>query len=119
MAPHILNVGTEVSRRLQAPADLSQQKSPSTQRIGGWAGPRAGLGAVAKIKNPFTAPAGNRTSVVQPFTWSLYWLNYTGYKRRFVIETLYGKIIKCNKLENPQNPKFDQIQLEFEDKDHI
>jgi hypothetical protein len=39
--------------------------TPGTHLIGGWVGPRAGLDAVAKIKQ-ILAPDGNRTLVVQP-----------------------------------------------------
>jgi len=35
-------------------------------------GPRVSLDAVAKRKNPFPAPAGNQTPVIQPIAWSLY-----------------------------------------------
>jgi hypothetical protein len=42
--------------------------------IGGWVSPRAGLVAVANRIIP--APAWNRTVVVHPVAWSLYWLSY-------------------------------------------
>jgi len=39
----------EVSRQLHVPAALLQEvRAPSTNLIGGWVGPRAGLDAVAK-----------------------------------------------------------------------
>jgi len=34
---------------------------------------RAGLNAVAKRKNPFSAPAGNQSPVFQPVTQSVHW----------------------------------------------
>jgi len=46
----------------------------STNWIGGWVGPRAGLNAVMKRK--IHAPTGNRALVVQPRALSLYWLSY-------------------------------------------
>jgi len=41
-------------------------------------GPRADLDAVQKRKNSSHAPARNWTPVVQPVTYSLYWLSYHG-----------------------------------------
>jgi len=55
----------EVSGQLHAPAALPPGKDAPIR----WEGVdfRAGLDAVTKIKkNPFPAPPGNRTSVVQP-----------------------------------------------------
>jgi len=40
--------------------------TPGTLWIGGWSGPRAGLDAVAKTKNPAIALTRSRTPVVQP-----------------------------------------------------
>jgi hypothetical protein len=42
-------------------------------------GPRAGLDAVAKRKDPFLVPIGNRTPVVQPVAQTLCWLSYPGF----------------------------------------
>jgi len=57
----------EVSGHFHDPVTLPPGKeSQGTRWIGGWVGPRAGLDAVAKGINPFIAPAGNRTPVVQP-----------------------------------------------------
>jgi hypothetical protein len=51
--------------QLHAPAALSQGKSLRDPLDGGgWVGARAGLDAIAK-KN-ISAPAGNRTPVIQP-----------------------------------------------------
>jgi len=41
-------------------------RASGTHCKGGWVGPRAGLDAVARRKNPIIAPAGNWTPVVQP-----------------------------------------------------
>jgi hypothetical protein len=44
-------------------------------------GPRVGLDAMEnEKKNPFSAPAENRTPVVQPIAYSLYWrrMKYVG-----------------------------------------
>jgi hypothetical protein len=55
----------EVSNQLHAPAALLPGKEPlGTHRIRAWVGPRAGLDAVAKRKNPF--PGGDRSPIVQP-----------------------------------------------------
>jgi len=48
------------------------ETAPSTDWIGGWVGPRAGLNAVAKGKNPIIAPAENQIPVIQPAAYSLY-----------------------------------------------
>jgi hypothetical protein len=37
------------------------ERAAGTHRKGGWVGPRARLDAVANRKDPFSAPAGNRT----------------------------------------------------------
>jgi len=50
----------EVSGQLHAPAALPpKERAPGTHWIGGWVGPRAGLDAVAKSRNPVTASAEN------------------------------------------------------------
>jgi hypothetical protein len=67
----------EVSGHIHAPAALSpgQQRRYPFDMIWGWVGPRAGLDAVAKRKMPISAPAGNRTPIVQSVGYSLYWLS--------------------------------------------
>jgi hypothetical protein len=52
------------------------KRAARTHWTGGWVGLRSGLGAVTKRKNPIIAPAGNRTSVVQPVAQSAF--DYTG-----------------------------------------
>jgi hypothetical protein len=47
-------------------AKISYEAPPGTHWLRGWVGPRAGLDAVAKRKNPFPVPTGNRTPVAQP-----------------------------------------------------
>jgi len=42
-----------------------RERVSDTHWSGEWVGPRAGLDAVAKRKNPFIAPVGNRTPVAQ------------------------------------------------------
>jgi hypothetical protein len=42
-----------------------EEWAPGTHWIGGWVGPRTGLDAVAKRKNPIIGPTGNWTPVVQ------------------------------------------------------
>jgi hypothetical protein len=59
----------EVSGQLHATVALLLGKDPT---IGGWVGPTDGLVAVAKKKNPITAPDGNGTPVVQPVSYSLH-----------------------------------------------
>jgi hypothetical protein len=56
------------------------KEPPVSIGYGGWVDPRTGLDVVARRKIP--APARNRTSVVQPIAWSLYWLSYCGSKNR-------------------------------------
>jgi len=57
----------EVSGQLHALAALPLGKEQLVSHwIGGWMGPRASLDMVAKRKNPFPAPAGNQTLVIQP-----------------------------------------------------
>jgi hypothetical protein len=64
----------EVSGQLHAPVTLPpRERAPGTHWIGGWVGPRADLNAVANRKNPIIAPTGNRTPVVEPVAWSLYY----------------------------------------------
>jgi hypothetical protein len=48
LPPRILDLGScmELSGRLQAPDVLSCRRSPYARWIGGWVGPRTGLGAV-------------------------------------------------------------------------
>jgi hypothetical protein len=41
------------------------ERAPGTHWIENWADSRADLDAVAKINDPFPAPVGNRTPVVQ------------------------------------------------------
>jgi hypothetical protein len=61
----------EVSDLLHAPAALPPGKEPPDNHwIGGWVGPRAGLDAVAKRKNPVIASAGNLTLVFKPIAQS-------------------------------------------------
>jgi hypothetical protein len=43
-----------------------REKAPGTHWIGSWVGPRQIFDAVAKRKDPFIAPTGNWTPVVQP-----------------------------------------------------
>jgi hypothetical protein len=50
-----------MSGQLHALATLTPWKDP-----GGWVGPRTSLDAGVKKKNPFTAPAGSQTPVIQP-----------------------------------------------------
>jgi len=57
----------EVSDQLHDTVALpSEEGVPDIHWLGGWEGLRSGLDAVAKKKNHFTAPAGNRIPVVQP-----------------------------------------------------
>jgi hypothetical protein len=57
----------EVSGQLHIlTALLPEEKVPGIQWIKGWVGHRASLDMVAKRKNPFPAPAGNQTLVMQP-----------------------------------------------------
>jgi len=52
-----------VSDQIHAPAVLPA----GTHYIGGWVGPQSRSGRCGEDKkNPFTAPAGNRTPAVQP-----------------------------------------------------
>jgi hypothetical protein len=56
----------DVSGQLHAPAVLPRGViAPGNHWIGGWVGPRIGVGAVPKRKNNITATAGNWTAVVQ------------------------------------------------------
>jgi hypothetical protein len=48
------------------------ERALGTHCIGSWVGPRAGLEALEKKKNAISAPAGNRTLVVQYVACSLY-----------------------------------------------
>jgi hypothetical protein len=77
----------EVSCQLHVPAAALPEKEPGIRWIGGWVGPRAGLDAVAKRKIP--VPGGNRTPVVQPTAWTLYWPSYPEH-------TLYRNFFLCN-----------------------
>ena len=49
----------ELSGRLHAPATLPQGTNLGTRWMGGWIGPRDGMGVLEKRKSP--APAGIRT----------------------------------------------------------
>jgi len=44
----------EVSGEIHTPAALLPGKEPGTHWIGGWVGPRVGLDAVAKRRNPLS-----------------------------------------------------------------
>jgi hypothetical protein len=57
IAPRILNLG-ELSASCRG-RFISGEISPGTHWIGGWVDRRAGLDAVAKIKNTMIAPVGN------------------------------------------------------------
>jgi hypothetical protein len=57
--------------------------------IGGWLGPSAGVDAVVKRKNPFIAPPGYWSPVVQPVAQSWYWLRY----RDYIVINFWKKII--------------------------
>jgi hypothetical protein len=48
------------------------ERALGKQRTGGGVGPSASLDAMAKRKNPFPAPVGNRIPVVEPAAQSLY-----------------------------------------------
>jgi hypothetical protein len=52
----------------------SRGKRPRIISKGGWMGPRDSLDALAKSKN--IAPAVNRSLVVHPFPYSLYWVSW-------------------------------------------
>jgi hypothetical protein len=57
----------EMSGQLHAPAALPQERTPGTNWIGGWVGPRAALDAVVKRKIPSPGRESNpRTPIVQP-----------------------------------------------------
>jgi len=69
----------EASGQLHAPVaspPLPRVKAPNTCWIGGWVGLKTGLDAGMERKIPFTAPAGKRTTVIRPISWSLHWLSY-------------------------------------------
>jgi hypothetical protein len=55
----------EVNGQFHPPVAFPGERFSGSHSIGGWVGPRAGLDAVAKRKNLFTAAAGNRTPIVQ------------------------------------------------------
>jgi len=50
----------------QTSASCSGRFTTSARWTGDWMGPRVGMVAVAKRKNPFPSPAGNRTPVIHP-----------------------------------------------------
>jgi hypothetical protein len=68
--PTILDLGTRWRWSASRPGRFTSGESAhSTNWIGGWVGPRAGLDNVEKRK--LLAPAGNRTPVVQPVAISI------------------------------------------------
>jgi hypothetical protein len=69
---------------------------PDIHWIGGWVGPRPGVDAVTKGKNPINALAGNWTPAVQPVVYSVYWISYRG--------SIWQKILKINVLLRTQQP---------------
>jgi len=57
----------EVTGQLRALVALPTRKeSPCIPWMGGWVGPRTGLGRGAEEENPIITPEGNRTPVLQP-----------------------------------------------------
>jgi hypothetical protein len=75
ITPRILNLGTRwvLSRQFHETGRFTPgERAPSTHFSGGRVGPKAGLDAVAKRKNLFSTPAGDRIPIVQPVALSLY-----------------------------------------------
>jgi len=66
-----------MSGQLHALAASSPGKDPGKNLLEGSVDPRAGTDAVAKNKDPFSARAANRNSVIQPVTLSL---SYSGFR---------------------------------------
>jgi hypothetical protein len=67
--------------------------APGTHWIGSWVGPRTGLDAMVKRKNPITAPAGKWILVVLPVAQSLYWLSYPG-SLKYMSEIVVIKLLQ-------------------------
>jgi hypothetical protein len=68
----------DVIGQLHAPAALPPRKETPNTMDRRLREPEGGSWCGGEEKENFFAPAGNRTPVVQPVAYSLYWLNYPG-----------------------------------------